>query len=366
MEISPKIILILGGLLIGGMFGAIVQRTNYCIMGAVADYAISGNLLRMRAWMLSIGTAIACSQAVHLLGWVDLSSSFYRASTIPWIGLLSGGLLFGFGMVIACGCTSRSLVNFASGDLRALIALIIMAIFAYMTLNGLLAFPRVWLTSATQIDLSNYDIPGQGITTLVRLAVGIDAAWVETVVVIIICTFLFWFTLKDKDLRSEPRYLFAAAVLGLLIAAGWLTTGVLGHDEFEPVPLTSLRFVAPTGNTLQYLMTFTGAQITFGVATVIGVILGGFSSALSQGQFKYLAFEDLHDLRRYMLGGAMMGVGGVLALGCTVGQGLSGLSTLSLGSFLATGSIISGGILGVRYLESGSLAGALREIFNRG
>ena len=365
MEISSQTILILGGLLIGGIFGAIVQRTNYCIMGAVADYAISGNLLRMRAWILSIATAILCSQAVHWLGWVDLSTSLYRTSTIPWFGLLVGGLLFGFGMVIACGCTSRSLVNFATGDLRALIALIFMSIFAYITINGLLAIPRVWITGLTQINLADHDIPGQGIATIARHIMGIDSAWLEPAIVITVTAFLFWFTLKDKRLRNEPRYLFAAGALGLLVTAGWLTTGVFGFDEFDPAPLVSLRFVAPSGNTLQYLMTFTGSHMNFGIATVIGVVVGGWLSALLQGKFKLKAFEDLHDLRRYMLGGTIMGIGGVLALGCTVGQGLSGLSTLSLGSIFATGSIISGGILGVRFLENGSVSGAIHSIFRR-
>ena len=163
------------------------------------------------------------------------------------------------------------------------------------------------------------------------------------------------FALASADFRRQRQLLYASPGLGVLIALGWLVTGVFGADVFEPQPLLSFRFVAPIGDSLQYLMVFTGTRASFGVATVGGVVLGAFCSALVSGNFRLRAFEDLHDMRRYLLGGALMGIGGVLALGCTVGQGMSGISTLALGSFIATAAIIVGGIFGVRYLEHGSL-----------
>jgi len=351
---------IAGGLAIGGAFGAIVQRTNYCIMGAVADYALKGDLERMRAWMLAIAVAILSSQALHAAGLVDLSQSFFRAPVLPLGGLLAGGLMFGFGMVIACGCASRSLVNAGSGDLRALITVATIGICGYVAMRGVLAPARAWWSDVTALDLASFGLDDSGLGTLLAAASGLAPATADAIAAVAVALALSVIALRDARFRRARRYLFASATLGLLIGSGWLVTGVLGADEFDPRPPESLRFVAPTGDTLQYLMLFTGSYLTFGIATVGGVLLGSFAAALATGSFELRAFEDLHDLRRYLAGGAMMGVGGVLALGCTVGQGMSGVSTLAVGSFIATAAIVAGGMLGVRYIEQGSLSGALR------
>ncbi len=364
MELA-QIATIAGGLLVGGAFGAIVQRTNYCIMGAVADFAISGDLRRMRAWMLAIAVAVLGTQGLHLAGAIDLSATFYRASVLPLGGLLLGGLMFGFGMVIACGCVSRSLVNAGSGDLRALVAVLVLGLVGYMTMRGILAMPRVWFSRPTAVDLSSLGVTDTGLGPLLASATGLPSHWAGVAAAAVVVVALAAFALTDRGFRGERRYLFASVSLGLLICAGWLVTGVLGADEFEPQPLLSLRFVAPTGESLQYLMLFTGSSASFGVATVGGVVGGALVAALASGSFRLRAFEDVHDLARYLVGGALMGAGGVLALGCTVGQGMSGVSTLALGSFIATAAIIAGGVLGVRYLEQGSLLGAVRAAAGR-
>jgi uncharacterized membrane protein YedE/YeeE len=154
-------------------------------------------------------------------------------------------------------------------------------------------------------------------------------------------------------------------VIGVLVPLGWLITGVVGADEFEPVPLVSFTFIAPVGHSLQYLMTFTGATITFGIATVGGVIVGAFLSALAARELRLESFADAADFKRHLIGGALMGFGGVLALGCTIGQGVTGMSTLALGSVIAWLSIMAGGVYCIRYLETGSLRGALGALFGR-
>jgi uncharacterized membrane protein YedE/YeeE len=354
-----------GGFAVGAAFGAIVQRTNYCIMGAVADYATSGDLMRMRAWMLAIAVAAITSQGLHAAQLVDLSQTHFRQPQLPLGGLLAGGLMFGFGMVIACGCASRALVNAGGGDLRALVTVVTIGIFGYMTQRGVLGPSRTWFTRLTQVDLTESGVDDAGMGAVLSALSGIPAAAADVLAASLVVLALGMFALGDARFRRARRYLFASLSLGILIGAGWLVTGVLGADEFDPRPPQSLRFVAPIGDGLQYLMLYTGSYADFGIATVGGVLAGSCATAVASRTFRLTAFEDLHDLRRYLVGGALMGIGGVLSMGCTVGQGMSGASTLATGSLIATAAIIAGGVLGMRYLEQGSLVGAFRTSFRR-
>jgi len=158
----------------------------------------------------------------------------------------------------------------------------------------------------------------------------------------------------------------AGLVIGLTAVAGWVITGIIAADEFNPVPLASISFVSPAGESLQYLMTFTGSTINFGIAVVGGVIAGSFLMAVSTGTFHVESFADRSDLVRHLGGAALMGAGGIMALGCTIGQGITGMSTLSLGSAIAWLSILAGGYFGLKYLEEGSLGGAIRAVLARG
>lgn len=350
-----------GGFLIGLALGVTLERSQFCMMGAVADLALEGDGRRMRAWLLAMAVAIAASQGLQLAGLVDLGATAYLRPTLDWLGAIVGGAMFGFGMVIACGCGSRSLVALGTGDLRALVALLALAIAAYATMNGILALPRVWLEAASAVSP---ELGGRSLTDVVSL-VGGDAAARATVTSLVVVA-LAWHCLRDAGFRATPRYWIAATVVGLLVACGWVVTGVIGDDGFGETRLVSLTFVAPVGRSLVYLMTYTGAAIDFGIGVVAGVLCGSFLSALASRSLRLQAFEDVHDLGRYLTGGTLMGVGGVMALGCTVGQGLTGISTLSLGSILSTLAIIGGGFLGARYLEQGSLEAALRATFQRG
>lgn len=356
MEIPIHWWVAIGGLLLGAVFGATVHRTNFCMMGAIADMTLKQDTRRLRAWMLAIAVAMIGTQAIHLSGLVDITAAHYLSPRLTWAGAIAGGLLFGFGMVIACGCGSRSLVNFGAGDLRALIAVIFLAIFAYITMSGLAAMPRLMLDEATSIDLTEYGLVSQSIFELA----GFTGPKLQFFAGVLLAGLMFWYCFRDRVFRTTGRLIASGVLIGALIPVGWLVTGIVGADEFEPAPVESLTFVAPVGRSLLYLMTFTGAQVDFGVSVVGGVILGAFASALLNGSFKLRAFEDVYDLGRYMVGGALMGTGGVIALGCTVGQGITGVSTLGAGSWLALGAIVAGGVLGARYLEHGSLRDALR------
>jgi hypothetical protein len=158
----------------------------------------------------------------------------------------------------------------------------------------------------------------------------------------------------------------AGAIIGILVPAAWYATGVIGYDDFDPTPLGSFTFVNPTGESIMYLMTFSGATINFGIAVVGGVIAGAFVMAMATRSFQIESFTDANDMIRHLIGAALMGTGGILAMGCTIGQGITGMSTLALGSLIALAAIIAGGVYGMKYLEEGSLGGALAAMFSRG
>ena len=349
MEIST--LMGISGLIIGLLFGALTHRTNFCTMGSIADVISFGDYKRARAWLLAIAVAIIGAQGMHELEMIDLEQSIYLGSTLNWFGSILGGVVFGFGMVIASGCPGRNLARTGGGDLKALVVLIFIGLFGYMALRGLTAPTRAYIMDATSIDLAASEIESQQLGSILSGLIGLSerAARLGSAAVIAIGLVIFCFA--NREFRGSTMNIVAGVGAGLLITAGWWATGVLGADDFDPAPLVSLTFIAPTGNGLQYMMTFTGATITFGVATVGGAVLGAFLSAILAGRFHLATFYDKGDTLRHMAGGAMMGTGGVLALGCTIGQGMTGVSTLGLGSIIALAAIVVGGIMGVKYME---------------
>ncbi len=351
-DLTAKTTVALAAFLAGMVFGAVVQRTHFCTMGAIADLTLFGDSRRLRAWLLAIAIGLLGSQALHGLGLINLSATAYRASDILWLGALLGGLMFGFGMTLTGGCTSRNLVRLGAGNLKSMVVLLVLGVTAYMTMNGLFALARIRLDDFGSIHSVDQGIGatfGLADSTTMVIAFG-SAAAIAT------------FCLKDRRFRESRKDVSAGLILGLLIPIGWLITSILGADDFEPEPLASFTFVGPIARGLIYLMTYPAASINFGIAATGGVLVGGFLAARTAGELRIEGFNGLDDLKRHLIGAVLMGVGGVLALGCTIGQGMTGLSTLALGSIIATLSIMAGGVLGVRYLERGSLRAALRAV----
>lgn len=351
---------------LGLIFGATVQRTNFCTMGSISDIVFMGDWNRFRAWMLAVAVAILGSQALHASGTVDLAETIYLTTNLGWLGAIVGGLMFGFGMTMTGGCANKTLVRLGGGNLKSVVAILFLGIFAYMTLRGLTGLARVQLENASNIDLGAMGLDTQGIPDILTALLGLPEAVARGAVVLVLAGGLLWFCFKSAAFRASRRDIAAGLILGALVPAGWYATGVIGYDEFEPLPLTSYTFVAPAGNAIQYLMTFTGSTIDFGIAVVGGVIVGGFLAAKASGQFRLESFVDAGDMLRHMIGGALMGMGGIMALGCTIGQGVTGMSTLALGSVIALLSIIGGGVFGMKYLEEGSFGGAFKAILARG
>jgi len=327
------------------VFGVVANKTHFCIMGSISDWVNMGSRVRFRAWMLSIGIAILGSQAMVQLGWVDLDGTMYRSANFGLAGFLIGGLLFGIGMTLGAGCGQRTLVRVGGGNLKSLVVLIVMAITAYTTLRGLLAPVRIDVLGPLSIDLEAQGITNQGIETILAHLVGASGQWMTIAVTLVLGLGAVWYAVKDKDFRASGDNILAGTAIGVLVVGAWYVTGVIGNDDFEPVPVEALTFIAPTGNTVNYLMTWTGAEINFGIAVVLGMIVGSFLYAISSGNFRVEAFANRADMRNHLIAGVLMGFGGVLSFGCTIGQGVSGMSTLALGSLATLLSIMLGSAL---------------------
>lgn len=341
----------LAALLIGAVFGAVVQRSHFCTMGAVSDAALFGSFRRLRIWALAIATALLGSQAASAAGLVALEATSYRQPGLFWLGAILGGLLFGFGMVLAGGCPSRNLARLGTGSLKALVALLVTAATTYATILGVLQPLHVALRAAGTLNVG----ADQGLPALLAAATGLPQGAFTLALTCLVAGGLLAFCLKDGAFRRSRPEILTGLALGALVPAAWLATGWLAADPFTPAAPQSLTFVGPVGSTLYWLMAGGGERPGFAVALVAGTLAGAFAVGWGSGQVRLETFASRGDMVRHLVGGALMGVGGALAQGCTIGQGLSGVATLSAGSWLALAAILAGGWWGVKHLETGRL-----------
>jgi len=326
-------LLIWSGLAIGLIFGATGQFSGFCLNRSLKEYWQSGSLHKAQSFVLALCVALIGTQALGYLELIDLTKSIYRAPTFSWLLVPLGGVLFGYGMMLANGCGARTLILLAQGNLRSFVVLLCLGISSFMTLMGVFGPLRQSLFQATTgPNLSATDLP---------------QIFQWTLVLVLVCLLLIFSFWKLNILRHK-KDLFAGVVVGVLIVAGWASTGWLAFDEFEPVNLVSLTFIAPIGETIQYAMIATGMKLSFGVSVVLGVVAGSFLTAWLRRGFHLQGFSSAPEMLRYIAGGVSMGVGGSLALGCSIGQGLTGMSTLAFSSALALAGILLGARLGFR------------------
>jgi uncharacterized membrane protein YedE/YeeE len=344
----------------GVVLGVTSRSMHFCTLGAIADAFVSHRYIRLRAWALAIAIAMLATQTMHMAGLIDIDRAIYLTPDFGWLGAALGGLVFGIGMALVGTCAYGSLIRLGGGDLRSLVSFLVLGVAAYMTLRGLTGMGRVLLIEPTNIDLKA--VGGQGVVGIVAWAMGLDAEAVRPVVVAVAVVALLVYCFRDPEFRRSRTDILGGVIIGLVVAAGWFATGVAGADAFDPAPLESYSFVTPVAESLVYLMTYSGSTINFGIGAVGGVVVGSFLASWRLDELRLEAFDDEKEMTRHLLGAAMMGVGGVAALGCTIGQGISGMSTLSLGAPLALGSIFLGAYLGLWYLEEGTL----RRMFRSG
>ena len=342
------------GLIIGLIFGYVVNRTNYCAMGAISDIENFGDYRRFRSWTMAAAVAMIGAWTFQSLEVLDLSSSIYLTTNFNIVASIAGGLMFGYGMVFAGGCVTKNIVRFGGGDLRSAINLIIVGIFAYMTIGGILGLVRTTAFNPFVIDLATKDLESQSIGSLLSLFTGGDVEQTNLIAMIVIALAVLIWCFKDKGFRNSPAHIASGLLIGLCVIAAWFLTGLASDDLAEViVPVSSLTFVRPTGDTLEYLMRFTalGAP-SIGVVIFAGTLAGSFIAALLMKRFRLSTFAGPRDTTRNLLGAALMGVGGVLALGCTVGQAITGVSTLAVGSMIVFAAIVGGCFIGLKHLNS--------------
>lgn len=335
---------------VGFAFGAIGQKTHFCTMGAVADIVNMDDWSRMRMWLLAIGIAILGAGGLQAAGLIDLGKSIYRAPTLPWLSLIVGGGCFGVGMVLASGCGSKTLIRIGGGNLKSVVVFIVLGLVAYMTMRGVFGVFRVNVLDKVAIAFPG----GQDLPALLTAA-GLDAGSAFWLAVLAVGGGLTAFSLARRDFWTFDNLLGGLGI-GLTVVAAWYVSGHLGYlpehpETLEEAFLTTnsgrmeaLTFVAPQAYTLELLMLWSDSSrtLSFAIASVLGVIAGSFVCTLVLKRFRWEGFASIEDTASHLIGAALMGFGGVTAMGCTVGQGISGFSTLAIGSMIAFLAIVGG------------------------
>jgi uncharacterized membrane protein YedE/YeeE len=334
------------------LFGALSQRTRFCTMGAISDVYAMGDWRRARMWMVASLVAVLGFNGMAVLGVIDPAASVYTGSRLLWLSALVGGLLFGFGMVLGSGCISRNLVRLGAGNLKSLVVLVVAAIAAGATLRGITAMARVASVEKVFVELPG----GQALPVLLNVS--------PVVVAAVMALALAAWVLVPRDGRTADVWL-AGVGAGALISALWWVSGHLGFlpedpRTLEPVYLAtnsrhmeSLSTIAPIAYALDWVQMFSDQSktLTLGIVSVFGLVVGSALMAWRERSFRWEGFANVGDLGVHLLGAVCMGVGGIVAMGCTIGHGITGVSTLSLGSFIALAAMVAGALLGLRFQE---------------
>ncbi|SER01859.1 YeeE/YedE family protein [Thalassovita taeanensis] len=343
--LSDEMRVALVGLFGGVLLGLAARLGRFCTMGAIEDLLYGGSDRRMRMWALAIGVAVLGSFGLSAMGLLHTESSYYLS--IRWMPMASilGGLMFGYGMALSGNCGYGSIARLGGGDMRAFVIVLVMGVSAYVVLSGPLAHLRV--TLFPQQDVIN-DLP-PGLAHLLSSWTGLPLSGIGMVIGAAIIAA----ALTSRGFLTDGKSLFWSVVVGIAITSGWVGSTWVASTGFSDVPVVSHSFSAPVGETLLWAMTASARAPSFAVGSVLGVVLGAFIGSLMKGHFRWEACEDPRELRRQITGAALMGAGAVLALGCTVGQGLSAFSVLAFSAPVTFLAIFAGAAIGLRQLIEG-------------
>jgi len=345
------------GLIVGAAAGFAVRRARLCTFGALEDALVGGDTRRLRVFGLALATAVVGTQALVLGGLLRPESTTYVAAALPWFGVLAGGLLFGLGMALVGTCAFGSLVRLGGGDLRSLVVLLVFGAVAYATLRGVLATTRLVVFESGPLVLPVTG--GTDLPALLDPVVGIATRpWLAAALAAVLAAA----ALGDRRLRRARRLMVAGVVLGLAVTAGWVATTFLVDEFAEPVAPQSLTFVSPVARALFGLLLDPAGLVEFGIASVLGVVVGAALAARGADEFRWEAFDDPREMKRHLTGAVLMGAGGVVCGGCTIGQGLTAGSLMALSWPLAVVGMAVGARLGIAFLVEGSVMGMARGV----
>lgn len=358
MEFDIHFKVLLAVFLVAVVLGAIIAKTNFCTMGAVSDWVNMGDTGRMRSWFFAIAIAGGGLLVLELMKVVTLPTNTmppYRTPQAAWLRYLFGGFIFGIGMVLGSGCGTKSLIRVGGGNLKSVFVVAGISAVAYLmfTTNFFNVAIMSWM-GPTVIDLTNYKITGQNADAIVSVVAGTDPWMTRAVVGALVIGAILWFVFRSEDFRGNFDHILGGAAVGLAVLAGWFLTGGPASEDWRAaaafaverpsrVDVQSFTFITPIGDAGRYLFEPTRfSQLNFGIMGVAGVVVGSFLYAIFTRSFRFEWFSSFQDFVNHAVGGVLMGFGGFIAMGCTVGQGVTGASTLALGSFLALGAMIAG------------------------
>jgi len=371
MQLELYTQVLLWGFCLAVVFGIVANKTNFCTMGAVSDWINIGDKNRLRSWVLAMAVAVLGVGFLEYLGMVDMSLTIsnetsnppYRTATLVWLRNLTGGILFGIGMTLASGCGNKTLVRLGEGNMKSVIVLSVMALAASLMLFtnfDYLVFLQ-WMMPLS-IDFTDYGVSGQDIGSVIVGLTGLEAKpvyWLLPALVVSLAM-LIW-VMKTADFRANRELMSAGLIVGLLVVIVWyITAGSMGQALLEELDFMderpyaagaqSLSFIAPSAHIAQYIYQgFSPAYLSFGIVVVLGVFLGSFLYTLIFRQLRIEWFASWSDFVTHVIGAILMGVGGILGMGCTIGQGITGVATLSLGSFITVIAIIAGSAGTMKY-----------------
>ena len=352
---------------LSAVLGAVMRETRFCTMGAISDIVYVGDWMRMRQWLAAIGVAMCGFALLAHIGWVKPADTIYAMRRVLWLSSIVGGLMFGIGMVLASGCGARNLTRVGGGSLKSLVVLIVMAVAAFATLKGITSVPRAQYLESVFVELPY-------LTLLPEWLAASGMASVDTLRWMLGCGIGAVLIVVGFGVPRSGRdwpVLIGGLLVGACVAAAWALSGHVGEVQEHPETLEHLyattytgrieafSFVAPVAHVLDWLLFFSDRAkvLTWGVVAVFGMVFGALVQSLVRREFRWQGFADMADLARHLVGAVLMGIGGVVAMGCTVGQGLSAISMLQIGSFISVAAIVAGAVIALRaqqwWLERG-------------
>jgi len=328
------------------VFGYVANKTSFCTMGAVSDVVNMDDWGRMRAWLLAIAVAMLGTGILVQMGYLDITKTYYTRDTFHWLAALVGGLTFGVGMTLAGGCGQRTLVRLGGGNLKSVVVFLFLGYSALVSMNGIF---RIFTDSVLRAEMFTIRLDHmQTLPSLLNMGDPMSHLMIAVAIAAVVLAFVF----MDKEFRGNADNILAGLVVGLVVVGGWYVTGKIGLTENEFMEMAyvgtdsklaeSMTFVGPLAYTMDLWAYWNDKQVTFGVACVFGVMAGSLLYSMVNKTFRWEYFNSPQDMFRHIVGATLMGYGGVTGLGCTIGQGVTGMSTLALGSFVVLFGIIAG------------------------